>query len=176
MAKQARQIWSEKLGLVHPLPYSGGFFREIGHLATIPIFCSKFFGKKVQIIKHEWTPEIYKIKLYCIVIILYRMHTKTPKKHTPPKTAAIRLTLLLFPLCTKPRARYQNSEPPNQRNRSRLASRSNCTHLKEISLPQYYNNHIYIYIDNTFRACDKDSPDQKPRARLIYITIRVNRI
>ena len=53
-------------------------------------------------------PEIYKIKLYCIVIILYRMHTKKQKKHTPPKAAAIRLTLLLFPMCTKPRARYQN--------------------------------------------------------------------
>ena len=26
------------------------------------------------------------------------------------------MTLLLFPVCTKPRARYQNSEPPNQRN------------------------------------------------------------
>ena len=44
----------------------------------------------------------------------------------------------MFPMCTKPRARYQNSEPPNQRNRSRLASRSNCTHLKEISPPQYH--------------------------------------
>ena len=88
-------------------------------------------------------PEIYKIKLYCIVIILYRMHRKKQKKHTPPKAAAIRVTLLLFPMCTKPRARYQNSEPPNQRNRSRFASRSNCTHLKEISPPQY---HIYTYI------------------------------
>ena len=44
-------------------------------------------------------------------------------------------------MCKKPRARYQNSEPPNQRNRSRLASRSNCTHHKEIFPPQY---HIYI--------------------------------
>ena len=86
------------------------------------------------------------------------MHTK--KKHTPLKAAAIRLTLLLFPMCTKPRARYQNSERPNQRNRSRLASRSNCTHFKDISPPQYH-----IYIDNTFRACGKDSPDKKPRAR-----------
>ena len=99
------------------------------------------------------------------------MHTKNPKKHTPPKVAAIRLTLLLFPMCTKPRARYQNSEPPNQRNRSRFASRLNCTHLKEISPPQYH-----IYIDNTFRACGKDSPDKKPRARLIYIRISVNQI
>ena len=75
------------------------------------------------------------------MIILYRMHTK--KTYPPPKAAAIRLTLLLFPMCTKPRARYQNSEPPNQRNRSRFASRSNCTHLKEIFPFQY---HIYILI------------------------------
>ena len=123
MAKQARQIWTEKLGLVHPLPLSGVAFREIGHLATMPIFWSNQC-KKVQIIKHEWTPEIYKIKLYCIVIILYRMHTKKPpKKHIPPKAAAIRLTLLLFPMCTKPRARYQNSEPPNQRNRSQAVGK-----------------------------------------------------
>ena len=46
MAKQARQIWSEKLGLViHPLPYSEFFFREIGHLATIPIFWSNQWKK-----------------------------------------------------------------------------------------------------------------------------------
>ena len=32
----------------------------------------------------------------------------------------------------------------------------NCTHLKEISPPQYH-----ICIDNTFRACGKDSPDKK---------------
>ena len=51
------------------------------------------------------------------------MHTKKQKKHTPPKAAAIRLTLLLFPMCTKPRARYQNSEPPNQRNRSRAVAK-----------------------------------------------------
>ena len=68
MAKQARQIWTEKLGLVHLLPFSGVIFKEIGQLATIPIFC-QIGAKKVQIIKHEWTPEIYKIKLYCIIRI-----------------------------------------------------------------------------------------------------------
>ena len=108
--------------------------------------------------------------LHCDYII-QDAHKKLPKKHTPPKAAAIRLTLLLFPMCTKPRARYQNSEPPNHRNRSRFGSRLNCTHLKEISPPQYH-----IYIDNTFRACGKDSPDKKPRARLTDITIRVNQI
>ena len=143
MNKQARQIWTEKLGLVHPLPYSGVIFREIGHLATIYPFFGQISAKKVQIIKQEWTPKIYKNKLYRIVIILYRMHTKNPpKKHTPPKAAAIRLTLLLFPMYTKPRGRYQNSEPPNQRNRSRLASRSNCTHApqRDFSSPI---SHIY---------------------------------
>ena len=71
MAKPARQIWTEKLGLVHPLPFSGVIFREIGHLATNRYqFFGQISAKKVQIIKHEWTPEIYKIKLYCIVIIL----------------------------------------------------------------------------------------------------------
>ena len=155
LAKLARQIWTEKLGLVHPLPFSGVIFREIGHLATIH--------------------EIYKIKLYCIVIILYRMHKKPPKKHTPRKAAAIRLTLLLFPMCTKPHARYQNSEPPNQRNRSRFASRSNCTHLKEMGAVKYAPQY-HIYIDNIFRACGKNSLDKKPRARLLYITIRVNQI
>ena len=85
MAKQARQIWTEKLGLVL-LPFSGVIFREIGHFATIPIFWSNQC-KKVQIIKHEWTPEIYKIKLYCIVIILYRMDTKTPQKTYPSQSS-----------------------------------------------------------------------------------------
>ena len=33
-----------------------------------------------------------------------------------------------------------------------------------------------LYIDNTFRACGKDSSDKKPRARLVHITIRVNQI
>ena len=144
MTKQARQIWTEKLGLVHPLPYSGVIFREIGHLATIYPFFGQISAKKVQIIKQEWTPKIYKIKLYRIVIILYRMHTKKPQKNIPllKQLSAIRLTLLLFPMYTKPRGRYQISEPPNQRNRSRLASRSNCTHApqRDFSSPI---SHIY---------------------------------
>ena len=86
MAKQARQIWTEKLELVHPLPFSVVIFWEIGHLATIPIFWSNQC-KKVQIIKHEWTPEIYKIKLHYIVFILYRMHTNNPKKTYPSQSS-----------------------------------------------------------------------------------------
>ena len=79
-AKQARQIRTEKLGLVQPLPFSGVIFREIGYLTTIPIFWSNQC-KKVQIIKHEWTLEIYKIKLYCMVIILYTGCTQKTKKN-----------------------------------------------------------------------------------------------
>ena len=67
----------------------------------------------------------------------------------------------------RPLPKFRAAKPTQQ-----IATRrSNCTHLKEISSPQYQ-----IYIDNTFRACGKDSPDKKPRARLIYITIRVNKI
>ena len=48
MAKKARQIWTEKLGLVHPFPFSGVIFREIGHLATIPIFWSNQYKKSAN--------------------------------------------------------------------------------------------------------------------------------
>ena len=48
MPKQARQIWTEKLGLVHPLPFSGVIFSEIGHLATIPIFLVKSVQKSTN--------------------------------------------------------------------------------------------------------------------------------
>ena len=67
----------EKLELVHSSHFSGVIFREIGHLATIPIFWSNRCKKSTNY-KARIDPEIYKIKLYCIVIILYRMHT--PKK------------------------------------------------------------------------------------------------
>ena len=97
------------------------------------------------------------------MIILYWMHTKKPKKNIPlPKQLQSAWRYYCFP-CAQNHAPvvYQNSEPPNQRNRSRLASRSNCTHLKEISPPQYH-----IYTDNTFKVCGKHSPDKKPRASL----------
>ena len=160
-------IWTEKLGLVH----SEVILSEIGHLATIPIFWSNQCKNRTNY-KTRMVPRDLQKFNYTVLWLYYTACTqKNKKKHTPPKAAATRLTLLLFPMCTKPRARYQNSEPPNRRNRSRFASRSNCTHLKEISPPQYH-----IYIDNTFRACGNDSPDKKPRERLTDITIRVNQI
>ena len=52
--------------------------------------------------------KIYKIKLYCQCdYIIQDAHKKT-KKHTSAKAAVIRLTLLLFSMCTKQRARYQH--------------------------------------------------------------------
>ena len=98
MAKQAPQIWTEKLGVVHPLPFSGVIFREIGHLTTIPIFWSNQCKKSTNYKTLMGSRDLQNyIILYC--------------------DCAIRLTLILFPICTKQRVRYQNSEPPNQRNR-----------------------------------------------------------
>ena len=116
MAKQARQIWTEKLGLVHPLPFSGVIFRKIGHLATIPIFSSNQC-KKVQILKHEWTPEISKIKLYCIVIILYRMHTKNQKKTYPSQSSCNPLDAIILShvhKTTRPLPKFRAAKPTQQ--------------------------------------------------------------
>ena len=156
MAKQARQIWTEKLGLVPPLPFSWVIFREIRHLATIPIFWSNQCKKSTNY-KTRMDPRDLQKLNYTVLWLYYTGCTqKNQKKHNHPKAAAIRLTLLLFPMCTKPRVRYQNSEPPNQRHRSRaVAKPADIWPCK-------------------FRACGKDSRDKKPRARLIYITIRVN--
>ena len=138
MAKQARQICTKKLGLVHPLPLSWSMLREIGHLATIPIFWSK----KVQIIGHEWTPEIYKIKLYCTVIILYRMETKPPKKQTPPKAAAIAWRYYCFP-CAQNNAPVTKI-PTRQTNATNRDSRADQTApISKRFLPHPPISHIY---------------------------------
>ena len=70
MAKQARQIWTENLGLVHPLPFSGVIFRKIGHLATIPIFWSNQCKKSTHY-KTRMDPRDLQnlIILYCDYII-----------------------------------------------------------------------------------------------------------
>ena len=57
MAKHAQQIWTEKLGLVHPLPFSGVIFRQIGHLATIPIFWSNQGMQKSTNYKTQMDPR-----------------------------------------------------------------------------------------------------------------------
>ena len=78
------------------------------------------------------------IILYCDYII-QDAHKKNKKKHIPSKAAAIRLTLLLFPMCTKPRARYQNSEPSNQRRQ--IASSSEASPIighANANLNDYY--------------------------------------
>ena len=61
MAKQARQIWTEKLGLVHPLLFSGVIFREIGHLATIPIIWSNQCKKKYKLSNTNGPPRFTKL-------------------------------------------------------------------------------------------------------------------
>ena len=125
MAKKARQIWTEKLGLVHPFPFSGVIFREIGHLATIPIWSNQC--KKVQIIKHEWTPEIFKIKLYCIVIILYRMHTKKQKKTYPSQSSCNPLDAINVShvhKTTRPLPKFRAAKPTQQIASSSEASRT----------------------------------------------------
>ena len=75
MAKQARQIWAEKLGL-------------------------------------------YKIKLYCIVITLYRIHTKENKKKTFPSQSSCNPldAILLFPMCKKPQpvTKFRAAKPTQQ--------------------------------------------------------------
>ena len=118
MAEQARQIWTKKLGIVHPLPFSGVIFREIGHLATIPISWSNQC-KKVQIIKHEWTSEseMYKIKLYCIRIILYRMHRKNPKRAYPPQSSCNPLDAIIVShvhKTTRPLPKFRVAKPTQQ--------------------------------------------------------------
>ena len=59
MAKQARQIWTEKLGQVHTLPFNGVIFREIGHVATIPILWSN--QKKYKLSNKNGPPRFTKL-------------------------------------------------------------------------------------------------------------------
>ena len=85
MAKKARQIWTEKLRLLHPLPFSGIIFREIGHLATIPIFwsnqCKKRTNYKTRIDPRDLQNLII---LYCDYIIQHA-HKKNKKNIPLPK-------------------------------------------------------------------------------------------
>ena len=80
-------------------------------------FFGQISGKKVQIIKHEWTPKIYKIKLYCIVIILYRMHTKKQKKTYPSQDSCNPLdAIIVFPVhkTTRPLPKFRAAKPTQQ--------------------------------------------------------------
>ena len=90
------------------------------------------------------------------MIIFYRLHTKNQKNILLPKPLQSAWRYYCFPCVQNPAPVAKIPSHQNQRNRSRLASRSNCTHLKEISPPHYH-----IHINNTFRACGKNSPDKK---------------
>ena len=95
------------------------------------------------------------------------MHTKKQKRIYPSQSSCNPLDAIIVShvhKTTSPLPNFRAAKPTQQ-----IATRKQIkrTQLKEISPPQYH-----IYIDNTFRACGKDSPDKKPRARLVYITIR----
>ena len=81
--------WVRKFGVCRTSYTSFGKFGTPKTIGRAPKtrFLVKSVQKKVQIIKREWTPEIYKIKLYCIVILLCRMHTKDKKKGTPSQSS-----------------------------------------------------------------------------------------
>ena len=69
------------------------------------------------------------------------MHTK--KKHTPPKAAAIRLTLLLFPMhvhkTTRPLPKFRAAKPTQQ-----IAIREQIElHPSQRDSPPHAKSHIY---------------------------------
>ena len=100
------------------------------------------------------------------MIILYRVHTK---KTYPSQSSCNPLDAIIVShvhKTTRPLPKFRAAKPTQQ---IAIREQIELPHLKEISPPQYH-----IYIDNTSRASDKDSQDKKPRARLTYITIRVN--
>ena len=123
----------------------GSFLRKLD-ISNDTYFLVKSVQKTaVQIIKHEWTPEIYEYKFYCIVIILYRMHTKKPKTYPSQSSWNLLDAMLLFPMWLKRRARYQNTEPSNQRN-MQIATREQIELHAPISKRFLLPNITYILI------------------------------
>ena len=62
-------------------------------------------------------PEIYKIKLYCIVIILYRMHRKKQKKNIPlPKKCNPLDAIIVSHVhkTTRPLPKFRAAKPTQQ--------------------------------------------------------------
>ena len=88
MAKHVRQIWTEKLGRVHLLPFSGVIFREIGHLTTIPIFwsnqCKKSTNYKTRMNPRDLQNQIILYSDY----IIQDAH-KNQKKAYPSQSAQL---------------------------------------------------------------------------------------
>ena len=116
MAKQARQIWTEKLGLVHPLPFSEVIFREIGHLATIPIFWSNQCKKRTNY-KTRMVPRDLQnlIMLYCDYIIQHA-HKKT-KKTYPSQNSCNPLDAIIVShvyKTTRPLPKFRAAKPTQQ--------------------------------------------------------------
>ena len=116
MANQARQIWTEKLGLVHLLPFSGVIFREIGHLATIPIFwsnqCKKRTNYKTRIVPRDLQNLII---LYCDYIMQHA-HKKT-KKSYPSQSSCNPLDAIIVShvhKTTRPLPKFRAAKPTQQ--------------------------------------------------------------
>ena len=118
MAKQARQIWTEKLGAVHPLPFSGVILREIGHLATIPIFWSNQC-KKRTIANYKTRMDLRDLQnliiLYCDYII-QDAHKKT-KKIYPSQSSCSLLDAIIVSHVRKtmrPLPKFRAAKPTQQ--------------------------------------------------------------
>ena len=116
MAKQAGLIWTEKLGLVHPLPFNGVFFREIGHLATIRIFwsnqCKKGTNYKTRMDPRDLQNLII---LYCDYIIQHA-HKKT-KKTYPSQSSCNPLDAVIVShvyKTTRPLPKFRAAKPTQQ--------------------------------------------------------------
>ena len=101
------------------------------------------------------------------------MHTKNPQKTYPSQSSCNSLDAIIvshMQKTTRPLPKFRPAKPTQQ-----IATREQIKlHPSQRDFSPTLQYHIYI--DNTFRACGKDSPDKKPRARLIYLTIRVNQI
>ena len=95
MVKQTRRIWTEKLGLVHPLSFSGVIFREIGHLSTH--------------YKTRMDPRDLQIILYCDYII--QDAHKNTKKTYPSQSSCNPLDVIIVShvhkLTTRPLPKFR---------------------------------------------------------------------
>ena len=166
--------WVRKFGVCRTSYTSFGKFGtpKTNGRAPKTRFLVKSVQKKVQIIKHEWTPEIYKIKLYCIVILLYRMHTKNHKNVPLPKQLQSAWRYYCFPWAQNHAS--VTKIPSREADATDIDSRADRTApiSKRFLLP----NITYILIIHSGPVARTVPIYKEPRARLIYITIRVNQI
>ena len=116
MAKQARKIRTEKLGLVHSVLFSQVIFREIGHLTTIPIFLSNQCKKSTNY-KTRMDPRDLQnlIILYCDYIIQHAH--KKQKKTYPSQSSCNPLDTIIVShvyKTTRPLPKFRAAKPTQQ--------------------------------------------------------------